>query len=137
MIWKIFKDKIVLDRVKDAAFYDAAVEEIASGARRSGLWAKALVEANGEERIAKLNYLKLLVLALKDEVYIADRIRETTPPHESIKQPPEPQFHGTQQEQMQRYGVSYNGRYFECGEMHFDQLNDALAYAAHKHRSKA
>ena len=80
MIWKIFKDKAVLDRVKDAAFHDAAIEEVASGARRPGLWAKALIEAHGDERIARITYIKLLVLALKDEAYIADRMRETTTP---------------------------------------------------------
>ena len=77
MIWKIFKDKAVLDRIRDAAFHDAAIEEVASGTRRTGLWAKALIEAHGDERIAKITYIKLLVLALKDEAYIADRMRET------------------------------------------------------------
>lgn len=137
MIWKTFKDKIVLDRVKDAAYYDAAVEEISAGYRRPGLWAKALVDALGDERGAKLTYVKLLVLALKDEAYIADRVRETQPAPQPVQEPPKSRFTHDQLEEMQRYGVIHNGRYFECGEMHFDRVDEAIAFAAHQHRSKA
>lgn len=133
MIWKIFKDKAVLDRVKDAAFHDAAIEEVVSGARRPGLWAKALIEARGDERMAKITYIKLLVLALKDEAYIANRMREATSPSPSNK-PQRSGFTQDQIEQMRRYGVIHNGKYFECGEMHFDRYDDAISYAMHRRR---
>jgi hypothetical protein len=42
-------------------------------------------------------------------------------------------------EQMLHYGVTRNGEYFMLGEMHFDDLNDALYYARYvesqKHRA--
>ena len=133
MIWKIFKDKAVLDRVKDAAFHDAAIEEVASGTRRPGLWAKALIEARGDERMAKITYIKLLVLALKDEAYIAGRMREATSPSPSNR-PQRSGFTPDQIEQMRRYGVIHNGKYFECGEMHFDRYDDAISYAMHQRK---
>ena len=32
-------------------------------------------------------------------------------------------------EQTARYGITHNGKYFACGEMHFDNLDHALEYA--------
>ena len=144
MVWKLLKDKIVLDRVRDAAFHDAAIEEIASGVRRQGLWAKALIEAHGDERTAKMVYVKLLVVALKDEAYIADRVRKNSPPpvpRATPQPPPQPSdrpertgFTSEQLEQMRRYGVTHNGKYYACGEMHFDRYSDAISYAAYQQK---
>lgn len=39
-------------------------------------------------------------------------------------------------EQMMQEGISYNGRYYAVGEIHFDKLDDAVAYARQlKHRA--
>lgn len=32
-------------------------------------------------------------------------------------------------EEMAREGITFNGAYYACGEMHFDKLDDALAHA--------
>ena len=132
MIWKIFKNKAVLERARDVAFHDAAIEEVASGTIRPGLWAKALIEVHGDERMAKITYIKLLVLALKDEGYIADQMREATSSSPNDK-PQRSGFTPDQIEQMRHFGVIHNGKYFECGEMHFDKYDDAISYAMHKH----
>ena len=43
-------------------------------------------------------------------------------------------------EQMVHYGITHNGKYFACGEMHFDKLEHALEYARglerQSHRAK-
>ncbi len=126
MIWKFFKDKAVLDRIRDRAFYDAAIDEIETGSRRQSLWVQALVETQGDERSAKFNYIKLLVIALKDEAYIAERLRSDKPSASGSIFTPE------QHDQMRRNGVIHNGSYFECGEMHFDKFDEAIAYGSHK-----
>jgi hypothetical protein len=38
---------------------------------------------------------------------------------------------------MTRFGVEHNGQYFIVGEMHFDHLREALAYARNKSSSAA
>lgn len=38
----------------------------------------------------------------------------------------------SQIEQMRHYGVNNNGKYFECGEFHFDSYDDAISYAMQK-----
>ncbi|MFO1473229.1 MAG: hypothetical protein U1F20_01255 [Lysobacterales bacterium] len=134
MIWKIFKDKIVLDRVKDAAFHDAAIQEVASGTRRQGLWAKAIIEAHGDERMARIIYIKLLVLALKDEAYIAERMHAPAPAPAPAQSSPSNKSQRSgltpdQIAQMRHYGVLHNGKYFEFGEMHFDRYDEAISYA--------
>ena len=74
--WKNIQDKAVVDRHFEERLYEAALEEFESGARRRGLWAKAIVEAEGDPARTEAIYLKLLVAALKDEMYIANRSKE-------------------------------------------------------------
>lgn len=75
-IWKNIQDKAVLDRLGEEAIYEAALEEFETGERRRGLWAKAIVQAEGDQVRTEAVYLKLLVAALKDELYIASRATE-------------------------------------------------------------
>ncbi len=49
-----------------------AAQEVTSGRRRDGLWAKAIVEAGPDERLAKVAYLRLLVQRIKDEAYLQE-----------------------------------------------------------------
>jgi len=53
-----------------------AVQEIDSGLRRDGLWAKAVLLGNLDERQTKLAYLRLLVQHLKDERYVSGRVNQ-------------------------------------------------------------
>jgi hypothetical protein len=72
----ILKDRAVMDRKLDELAHAAALEEFESGKVRSGLMAKALAESAGDEAKAKARYLQLLVGAVKDDMYIANRITE-------------------------------------------------------------
>ena len=108
-----------LKRTGEASFYDAAALEINAGARRPGLWAKAMVEADGEERAVTASYIKLLVVALKDEASAAAR---------------SPRFTPEQIELMQSFAIIHNGKYFERGEMHFDKFDDAIEFSRNQRR---
>ena len=79
VLWKNIKDRAVLDRAQDEAYHAAALEEVRSGHRRDGLWAKAIIESGGDEVRAKIAYLRLLVVALRDEDYLAVRVEELHP----------------------------------------------------------
>lgn len=62
------------------------------GIRRDGLWAKAIALSNGSESLARTKYISLLVEALRDEVYIAQRAGETAnTPSEMAVPSPSPQ----------------------------------------------
>lgn len=73
-MFESFKKKS-LDRQLDEAMtreveeelYARVLQEIERGERRDGLWAKALVAANGDESIAKAQYIKLRIQALFDD----------------------------------------------------------------------
>lgn len=143
MIWKVIKDKVVSARLLDETYYKSAIDEVANGVIRPGLWAKALVEAGGDERLQKGHYIKLLVLALKDEQYIVGRVQDALlneqfkPPRKYssalggavVKKPIHPmKFSLDQEEEMRTVEVIYNGKHFECGAKDFDDYDDAIQY---------
>lgn len=72
-LWKTVQDTSVIGRARDEALHAAALQELRSGRRRDGLWAKALIEAKGESAHTEAVYLRLLVVALRDEMYISSR----------------------------------------------------------------
>jgi hypothetical protein len=75
-LWKKAKDRAVMGRLEDEAFYAQAADEMSRGVRRDGLWAKAIALSNGSESTARTKYISLLVAALRDEAYIAKRVEE-------------------------------------------------------------
>jgi hypothetical protein len=74
--WNPDKDKAALARLEDEAYHAAAVQEIESGKRRDGLWAMAAIESEGNEVKAKIAYLRLLVVAIRDDHYFKARMAE-------------------------------------------------------------
>lgn len=76
--WKNVKDKAVLGRLEEEALYAVALDQLETGERRRGLWAKALVEASGDQPKAEATYLQLLVAALRDELYVAGRLQDSS-----------------------------------------------------------
>lgn len=70
------KDRFVGSRLEEEAYYQSALQEIESGGRRPGLWAKALSRSKGNQDAAKALYLRLLVSKLKDEAHISKRMHE-------------------------------------------------------------
>ena len=59
------------DRLREIEFYDHVAQEIEGGFRIDGLWAKALAESKGDEKVAKGRYIELRVQMLKDESNVA------------------------------------------------------------------
>lgn len=74
--WKGLRDQAALNRLREEEIYAMALREIESGTRRDGLWAKAIIEAAGNENSAKIRYMQLLVTAIRDEQYLFNRLAE-------------------------------------------------------------
>ena len=56
------------ERLEEEALYEQVAREIEQGIRRNGLWAKAIVEANGSIDLTRSIYIKLRVQSLIDEL---------------------------------------------------------------------
>ena len=63
--------KSTIERIAEEKLYEIVVEEMKRNEKREGLWAKAIVEANGDRESAQAVYIKLRVQALKDEIEVA------------------------------------------------------------------
>ena len=59
--------KQALDRESEEKLFAQVVQEVEAGHRRDGLWAKALVEAEGNEHKAKVAYIQLRAQSIIDE----------------------------------------------------------------------
>lgn len=57
-------------RQDEERLLEQVVGELERGFRKDGVWAKALIFADGDEDRAKANYLKLRVQSLKDEALL-------------------------------------------------------------------
>lgn len=72
------KSKAALGRVAEEKLYEDAYEELDSGRRRPGLWAKAIARSGGSEEKAKSLYIELLVQKYRDETHLrVEKLRET------------------------------------------------------------
>lgn len=58
-------------RRNEEHYFEVALEEIGSGKRRPGLWAKALAEKDGNIEEAHARYIQLLAVKLRDDDTIA------------------------------------------------------------------
>ena len=71
--WSNRQDSLVIGRMVEEQLYSQALNELESGVRRDGLWAKALAASEGDEARAKAQYISLVVQALKDETHMQRR----------------------------------------------------------------
>jgi hypothetical protein len=110
-------------------FFEMAAQEISERRTKTGLMAKAFSEADGEEKKAAASYLKLRVDQLLHEHNAVTAEREAQEKLLLVKAAED-----AQKAIMTTLGITHNGRYFECGEMHFDQLNEAVSYATELRR---
>ena len=65
-----------LSREAEEAVYAEAMAELENGTRRHGLWAKALISTQGDEKKAVAEYLKLRVQSIADETVLT-AVRES------------------------------------------------------------
>jgi hypothetical protein len=75
-LFRSAKDKLVGSRMQEEALHAAALREYESGVRRDGLWAKAIIESSGNAARTESIYLRELVLALRDEIYVEARTQQ-------------------------------------------------------------
>jgi len=73
---KSFSRNAAIDRKLEERLYEFVAREIASGELKSGLQAKALVEADGDKNKVEGIYIKLRVQSLKDEFTIQELMDE-------------------------------------------------------------
>jgi hypothetical protein len=71
--WSNTQDRLVVGRKVEEQLYSQALNELESGVRRDGLWAKALAASEGDDARAKAQYISLVVQALKDETHMQKR----------------------------------------------------------------
>lgn len=105
-------------------FYERAAAELSEQRTSPGLMAKAFSEADGDERKAGARYLKLRVAQMDAEHQAAEASRNAEAQRRVAAEQEE-----QQRAVMQSLGITHNGEYFECGEMHFDRLADAVNFA--------
>ncbi|WP_447729048.1 hypothetical protein [Pseudoxanthomonas suwonensis] len=78
--WKVMKDAAVFSRMNDERLHALALAEVESGVRRDGLWAKAMIEGQGDPTRSRAAYLRLLVITLRDEQYLVERLADGNGP---------------------------------------------------------
>lgn len=69
-----FKQTAVVSRKQDEHLYSLVAKELADNTRHDGLWIKALALADGNKDKQVSEYIKLRVQALKDEIYIFNKV---------------------------------------------------------------
>lgn len=75
-LWKKAKRALVVNRLVEEEIYARVLEEVESGYRRDGLWAKALRKGLGDEQKAKAYYIEYRVQSIKDEMEITEALTE-------------------------------------------------------------
>lgn len=76
MIFRRFQDSAAINRKAEECIYEAVIEEIKNGIRKEGLWAQALVKAQGSEQKAEAAYIALRAQAMKDDVRLFESFRQ-------------------------------------------------------------
>lgn len=71
-----FKRKTAANRLFEELLYEKALNEVESGQRRDGLWAKAFASSSGDEQKARALYLTYRVQSMLDELEIARGVVE-------------------------------------------------------------
>ena len=65
------KDKFsIFERQQETKLFELVMDEIASDKRHKGIWGQAIVKANGDEKKAEAEYIRLRVESLKDELEV-------------------------------------------------------------------
>lgn len=60
------------NRLEEEKLYEQVATDLKNGIRKEGLYAKALVDANGSEEYAKALYIKYAVQAFKDQIALKE-----------------------------------------------------------------
>ncbi len=128
------KDAAVFGRLEDEALHEIAMNEMKSGYRREGLWAKAIISSEGIEAKAASEYLRLLVIALRDEKYLASRagldaISQSTNKYKPTIEPEISESAAPDLELMNELGITFDGENFHYKTYRYSKYHDAVNYA--------
>ena len=75
-----------VDRLYEEAIYAEVYRELEDGQLRDGLYAKAIVIAEGDTEMARVEYLKLRVQSIKDEMVLKGAIEQQAMGEEASRQ---------------------------------------------------
>ena len=79
------KEKLsILKKQQEAKLFELVMNEIANDERHKGLWGKAIVISNGDEKKAESEYIKLRVESLKDKKTITKLNKEIKEEEEKL-----------------------------------------------------
>ena len=70
------KQQSALNRMQEEKLFAFVLKELESGHTKPGLYAQALVSAEGDEKKARAKYIELRVQSVKDEFTIEQLVRE-------------------------------------------------------------
>jgi hypothetical protein len=138
-VFKRFKRSAAANRLLEESLYNQALTELESGEMRGGLWAKALVNASGDEQKARGLYLRYRVQAMIDEAEVAERFPErihdridkkTTQEETRSKVEKAIPFEGiTGEELIKKLGITYDSEYYYYSKYKYKKLQEAISYA--------
>ncbi|QXE91639.1 hypothetical protein KP001_03590 [Geomonas subterranea] len=70
------KHKRIFNRYTEEQLYEIVHNELGEGVRKDGLWAKAISDSKGDEKVALARYISLRVKSLEDELYLYNQYEE-------------------------------------------------------------
>jgi len=70
--FKKFKANMIINKKNEQTFYELAIKEIATGQKRTGLWAIALSKSDGSLDKAHALYIGLLAEEIKNDIYLEE-----------------------------------------------------------------
>lgn len=114
--------------VDEDRIYRQIAEELETGATDKGLWTRLFAECSGDEKQTKVLYIKQraerLISAerLRLEQAACERAAEVERV-EKLRPPP------SDAQQMEEYGITFDGDRYTYGEYKYDRLSDAISYA--------
>lgn len=70
--FKKLKANMIINKKNEQTFYELAIREIATGQKRTGLWAIALSKSDGSLDKAHALYIGLLAEEIKNDIYLEE-----------------------------------------------------------------
>ncbi|RLJ19257.1 hypothetical protein DJ030_09510 [bacterium endosymbiont of Escarpia laminata] len=104
----------------DESFYGVALREVDRRKVVQSLWAKSFAESNGDINNAKAMYIRLRASQLHKH-----SINEISKEKQRVKKNDSP----SEQDEMQNYGITFDGEHYHYQNYKYEKLSDALNYA--------
>ena len=80
-----FKQPSASDRLLEEQLYSDVLNEVQSGVKREGLWAKAIAKSNGNESKAKSLYIEFRVQSMRDDLELGNELVDLAKAKEAQK----------------------------------------------------